>query len=932
MAQINEKVFIGSVDAPTLAFDHRQIESIICNNSVNLIGDELSSDTLEVIVFFDDSGGTLRGTEYGTSIFYYSNDHLVGKYYVSEVERKGIRRYLIRATSLIGLIAKEDFYGGFYSGETFEDVTKDILLTDGLDLTKYRLYTPLSVRSGTAANTNPRGVQVLFKDDTVEYVKYRIHLEFEIIGCYYAQSCDIAGAGMYLIDIKSTDGLSFSIRLFYRDLFYAALELSSSKIGVGSKITVDINPLAGTAYMSAQYVNPEDSSDTGFLEVSAAITIPTGSITAYNLNKAYGYSQGTWSYSYQLRWTAFKVWDENSVLILDAIFAATSDGTKNYVINKCTGYKAETPYFEPYGESLGVFGSFDRIERDVELTKSIVFEENVAGINVYGWLDVGTRRDALHKMLFAHNVCMLKSDDGGVLFTTLSKQTAGSIADENLYDDSAEKNMPVAKNINITENTYEESGTSQVLFDNTNSPLISNQYIAMLDKAPIYGTPVGNGITILYSNCNAALVTGRGTITGTPYVHSKHVIKYSSGNAPDGSDISVSNIGLITGRNSDNIMNKLKAYYSGAVKKVSNSFRYGGEKCGLKYVFKTLYSAINEAFLTKINARSSSFVKANCEFIAGYIPPTGSGYTDYLICAYNERWDVPASVHDKEYPVIRLNIIGKGHDGTAGAAGSDGSLSDAGKGRQSGGEGGAGGAGGTGGDGGLVYSVAVDAADVSYLTVEQSAYNTVVKTYDSGDTLLGTYSSATGNKSDDGFLNIFNGLHYARRGQDGIAGGSGGKGGTVWRKNMTEIDLEKPEAGDDAGVYSGGTSHTVEVLKQDEYGVEYYYYNSYGGGGGAAYGANGGNSAAVSRIDPRIVTIGGSGAAALIPQNPYTEYGSGGFGGHGGGGGGGAGTLYKWPNLGSTFDSGQTTSQRAGAGGAGSAGTPGIDGCCIIYF
>ena len=149
MTIINEKIYIGSVDAPTLSFNQNSIADIICNNAVDLIGDELSSDTLEVSVFFYDVDGMLRNTAYGTTIFYYSNDALVGKYYVSEIQRKGLKRYLIRATSLIGLIAKEDFYGGFYSGENFSDIVNDVLLTNGLILNKYYLYEPLSVRNGS---------------------------------------------------------------------------------------------------------------------------------------------------------------------------------------------------------------------------------------------------------------------------------------------------------------------------------------------------------------------------------------------------------------------------------------------------------------------------------------------------------------------------------------------------------------------------------------------------------------------------------------------------------------------------------------------------------------------------------------------------------------------------------------------------------------
>lgn len=929
---INEKIYIGSVDAPTLSFNQNNIEDIICNNSVDLIGDELASDTLEVSVFFDDVDEVLRNTAYGTTIFYYSNDHLVGKYYVSEIQRKGLKRYLIRATSLIGLIAKEDFYGGFYYGDNFSDIVNDVLLTNGLNLTKYYLYEPLSIRYGSGGGTNPRGVKVANYTATTEYIKYRIYLEFDIVDCYYYSSvgADLAGTGRYLVEISSPDSASFSVKLFYDDIFYPTLTLSSSKIGLGSKIIVDVNPLAGTAYMSANYVNPSDPTDTGFIEVSTQISVPQNPGTGV-MNYAYGRSS-TSTYSYQLNWKAFKIWNESGKPIIDAIFATTVDGVTKYVINKCNEYIAETNYFEPYGNQQGMFGSFDRLERDVELTKSLVYASGVDNIKVYGWIKNGTRRDALHQLLFSQNVCMLKSDIGGVLFTTLTNNSVGSIADNDIYDDSTEKSMSVAKNIKITENTFEQGESTQTIYDNSNNPLIEGQYIALFDKAPIGDTPVGDGITILYSNCNAAIVTGRGTITGTPYVHSKNVISYTNGNTDDGSDVSISNIGLITSRNSDNVMNKLKSYYSGVTKKITNGIKYNGERCGLKYLFKTLYSNENNAFLTKINARTSSFVKANCEFVSGFVPPSGGGYTDYAICTYGETWNIPQYVIEKESPTIRLNIIGKGHDGTAGSNGSNGNLSGSGSGRQNGGTGGAGGTAGLAGAGGYIYTLTVDATSVSYLTIESSEYNTIVKSYNSGGTLLNTYSSSSGNPSDEGFLNVFDGMYYARKGLDGLDGASGGNGGTFWRENETETDWEVPTVGGNVDTYIGGGFPRYEIYTQDEDGVQWYYYNSYGGGGGAAYGANGGNSTRVSQTGAEVVTAGGNGANALIPQNSYTEYGSGGFGGHGGGGGGGAGTMYKWPNLGATFNPGTAVSQQIGYGGLGSSGTPGIDGCVIIYY
>lgn len=933
----DERIYIGSVETPTLAFDNRSIESIICNNSVNLIGDELGSDTLEVSVFYDDTDGIIPTIGYGTPVYYYSDNTLIGKYYVSKIDRQGVKRYLIRSTSLIGIIEREKFYGGFYTGDEFEDVVTDILLTDGIDLTKYNLYG--KAESVKVGNNYPKGVKVLFKEASEDIWKYKMHIQFVFSDAYVSNtSAEIAGTNhdnrAYLVSIQASSTKRLTIMLYYKSDFNPVLTLSSDKIGIGSTITVDVDPNAQTACIAADYINPDDPTDTGHLEESTTSLPLFTDGGAYEMNYAYGKSTKSSvipTYRFNLKWNEFKIWDENGTLLIDPVLAVRSDEAKTYVLNRYNGYAAETTSFVPYGAQIGTVGDFARFQRDLELINSIVYGDGVDGIQVRGWIPTGSKREALHFLLFAENVSLLKSETGQYIFTVLTNNTSGSIDDDRMYDDSSEETMSVAKKIDITENTYEETGTTEVLFDNTSGTQIEGEYVALFDNAPIYGTPVGNGITILHSNCNAAIVTGRGTISGTPYKHSENVIRHENPNVSDGADVSVSGIGLITSLNSDNVMNKLKAYYSGETKKITNGIVYNGERCGVKYNFKTLYSNNNNAFLTRINARTSSFVKANCDFVAGYVAPTITGYTDYAIKTYGETWEVPDAVHSEEYPTIRLNIIGKGHDGTAGTNGAPGSYSQTGTGMyKQAGAGGAGGSAGAAGAGGDIYSLTIDATDVYTIEVSSNSLNTVVKTYDDNNTILNTYSSASGNPADTGFMNIFTGTYYARKGLDGVNGAPGGAGGYGGKRELFYTDYFAPEPGGDVGTYVGGTSFRWEV--KNDYGTGEYLYNSYGGGGGAAYGANGENSTRDSQSGIIVYTTGGAGANASVYQNVYNEYGSGGFGGNGGGGGGGAGTRFSWFNDGSESDEGRTYSQTPGAGGTGSAGTAGINGCVIIYY
>lgn len=939
---INEKIYIGSVDTPTISFDQDSIEDIICNNAVNLIGDELSSDTLEVSVFFDDVDEVLLNLAYGTTIFYYSNDYLVGKYYVSEIERKGIKRYLIRATSLIGLIEKEEFYGGFYTGERFDNVLNDILFTSGVSLIKYNIYKPIPIIN------NYVGAVVSDKTSSLQYPKYGVHLDFVFNGDFTTSAGGSASNifgndssnGRYYVEFMSrgtsTPNPYGGVRIHYNGSTYSlGYKASDPKCGIGSKFVVDVNPLSATASIIVDRVDPDDATIQDHQERNWTITAFTATV-AKNYSVAYGgiYNNSTISRnSAKLIWNSYQVFDENGIAYIDAMFATNEDDTKNYVANAASGYVVETTSFGKYGECLGIIGDFSRFERDIELMNSISYGLGIAELPVRGWIPHCNRREALHQLLFSENVCLLKTDDGKFLFTSISDANSSTVPDSNIYDDSKEKSLNGAKKINITENSYETGGTSKVIFDNSSSTVIEGQYIALFDDAPIYGNLTSDGITIVTNNCNAAVVTGRGTIIGTPYVHSKNVIEYANSGVPDGTDISVSNIGLITSFNSDNIMNKLKSYYSGNLTQITNSLIYAGEKCGVKYSFKTLYKELNSAFLTNFSARSSSFVKALCTFISGYVPPGTGGYTGFAIETYGDIWTVPQDVRSKEYPNIRLNIIGKGHDGTSGSNGSYGNRGRNGEGILPGGTGGEGGTAGVGGEGGNIYSLTIDVASINTISVSNSGYNTIVRTYNDNGTLINTYSSSSGLPSSFGFMNVFTGIYYARSGKDGIPGGDGGQGGYVVSQGIGTVDTVKGANGEDAGDYSGGESFNCIIRSAYTETSSIYYYNSYGGGGGAAYGNNGGNAfvnSTPSYETPE--TSGGHGANAITPDNVYTEYGSGGFGGHGGGGGGGAGTVtYE-----TTDEYGMATYYTyyylVGNYGTGSSGTPGINGCAIIYY
>lgn len=946
----NYKIYFGAVDYSYLTFDGNSIESVNLENSVDIIGDEMSSDIMEFSVFFDDVNGTLRSVQYGTPVYLYDGDSMIGKYFFEKVERIALKRYKVYTASMVGLIGREQFYGNFYTQARFEDAVNNVLFSNGLSTSLYSVYKPKGEAYYQGGGWHGfKGVKLTNDARSTETYKQKLQAAFTIVDVFSTSdvlshnSRVIGYSTTYAVDVRgdrtsTSSDPYYSIRVYYSsNTPILQLGVSEALIGAGSYVSIEVDPLKGTAKMDIDYIKYDNPSVTGTLSVTNNnITVSTSSTTT-SLDVGFGptttTSSMTTTCTVSIIWDYYRVYNADNTPRIDAGFAKL--GNSYYIFNKVNGIYGTPTAMVESGSALGVIGDLTRGGRDFELSSSIEYGFGVADSLVNGWLPISTRREALHQLLFSQNVSLIKSAEGKMLFTGITNNgTPAQINDEDIFDDNREESIPEAKQIIVTEHAYTvPSGAAQIIFDNTDSPAITGSYLAVFNNAPIYGTPTGSGISISSYNCNCALVTGRGTISGKPYIYAKREAKYQNQEAYDGADVSVGNITLITGLNSDNIMNKLKAYYTGGLKKIMIGIIYRNQRCGIMYKFNTLFHNDNVGHLAKVSSRASSFIKSDCEFISGYVPPPSGGYGNYQIVDYNGEWTVPSEVREQQYPNIRLILIGKGHDGTAGGNGGNGSSASG----SNAGNGGAGGTAGVGGEGGRVYQITLDVTSVAKIAVTQNDYHTVAKTYDDNNALLNTYSSSSGNPVDAGVTNVFTGDIYARRGKDGYKGGNGGKGGCYTSSGGTQV-LSEATKGDNVTVeyrlqpYNGGsTSSMIARFKDGTPNTPpENYYSFFGGGGGASGGHNGLAATTVSDVYPKVTTKGGHGANGVTRSDVYTGYGSGGFGGNGGGGGGGAGVYEK--SVMTLPPSYTYEAQQAGEGGLGSSGTSGIVGCLLIYY
>ena len=570
---------------------------------------------------------------------------------------------------------------------------------------------------------------------------------------------------------------------------------------------------------------------------------------------------------------------------------------------------------------------FDAVLREIVGEEyEYTINDDVAALQVYGWLPYSTKRQNLHQLLMAYGVNIVRADNGGMLFTFLIDSTPQEIPASRIYSGGKVTYNDPASRLEVVEHLYHflESGEEETLFDNTSNDAVQDALITF-DK-PVYPGSLrvlsGGSLKIKDSGVNYAVVSGMGVLLGKPYIHTTKVVALDNEEATIEKVVRVEEATLVTLVNSENVLARLAEYYFNATT-VENSIIVDTEKCGRRYSLLNAFYEQTSGFMAKMSTAVSSIKKAACQIIADYVPKgQGSSYTNIVILPKaSGTWRVPAKVFEKAVPSIRVVLIGGGESGSDGEAGADGEDATTKHGTTtipaSGtpGAGGAGGLGGSGGAGGKVYSTTIDCANISEFSYGRNGLSTFFS--GGGHQLF----SDNGVSSETGYLEIFSGTVYALPGHDGQNGGAGGKGGIYPPPGYGDGNIA--EYGEDVThngrIYYGGAGGTRQITDAPTSTNELYYGG--GGGGGASVGGWGFDGGPMD---------GGSGADGADGSSPAALYGCGGNGGNGGGGGGGAG-IYANYNWYYTHWVGAVPGS-IGNGGAGGSGSEGYQGCVIIYY
>lgn len=364
---------------------------------------------------------------------------------------------------------------------------------------------------------------------------------------------------------------------------------------------------------------------------------------------------------------------------------------------------------------------------------SYEIDDDVASVPVSGWLPYATKRQNLYQLVFAYGVNIIKNPDGNPRFTFVytAPVNPAEISTDIVFMNGGVTYEKPYSSVSVTEHTYTAvtDADSVTLFDNTNGAAVSNQEVWFSQAPVIVSTLTATGsLTVVSATENSAVLSGNGMLTGIPYTHAKHIVTKTNPNVTEEKVIDVTECTMVNIINSDNLLNRLYAFYCPAdkIKLIKGSFKQTEERCGKAYKFKNAFGEDEVAYLSKMDLAASSFLKANAEFYADYIPAGQAGlYSNVAVIVptwdeeneewvYTGTWEVPAGV--TEFKVV---MISGGTGGTSGYPGENGSDARTHTNVEQnadlsaiwyGAEGGDGGNGGSGGNPGTVKSFTVQNA------------------------------------------------------------------------------------------------------------------------------------------------------------------------------------------------------------------------------
>lgn len=412
------------------------------------------------------------------------------------------------------------------------------------------------------------------------------------------------------------------------------------------------------------------------------------------------------------------------------------------------------------------------------------YDPDVGATQIFGWLPYATKRENLHQVLFAENISLVKNASGDPRFVFLELPGEAPIIPQNRLFLGGSIDYPsIATRVQLTEHSYQQVDTIErvTLVDNSDkAPATTKLFV--FNTAPIVVSTLqaSAGLTIVEAGVNYAILTGQGVLTGVPYYDKTAIVERTYNSGGEAYSVSVETATLVTGINSENVADRLLSYYTSS-ETVRADLKVSGEKCGEVYSFTDMYGDPVRAFLSKMETKISSLVRAACQFICGYSPETfGNNYTHWASVEHNGWISIPEGT-----TIARFVIIGGGDGGSSGLRGADdnqdlyaGSI---------------GGEPGSPGKGGYIREVILHnptagryicaigeggkgGAECESVTSRNLATAGTETTVTTPNGVVYSSNHTSSYRSTNGIKNLFTETVYAKTGKPGAKGGNGGRG------------------------------------------------------------------------------------------------------------------------------------------------------------
>ena len=1023
------ELYVGSVENPLYHFADKNLFSLKSATAVSLVGEELSIDTMNATVSFtvinpaafapadadyfeaaDATGPVLYGyftdaimdTPYGTPVFFYQDFELAGKFYISEVSRSAARAYELHCVSFIGILDKRNFCGGYYEGAKFKDVAEEIFKYK--QMYQYEAHEWLELDGRKIISDAPTGSQYVYlfltydaviktkftflgidpetgASDKTTYVGIFGHTAYTKAGALNTKNASLAVA-CKLTRATTTDEWTLGTLDLHIGPAGSTQVVTGPQLTVGETYELTVDPVNG--------VYTVNGTDYAFTAIAADWhdTLNVGQFQlSYNTTQSSVYTNQRpilMRLYYFYRAPSESSYDRARVAI-DLMPVSNMTGgsyMRNNVSSLLFAVETYSKYTQttatlgpaiPY-DAPGFVGEGKDDELGTELFNSLAFEDEVADYEVWGHIPYGTKREALQQLMFASCVSLVKDVDGQGEFCWLRFTTpAATIPDNRIYIGGSQSGFDLVSTVELTEHryTYESSESAVTLFDNSDGYVADGELVTF-SKAPINpdSLTVSGDLVLNCANCNIALVSGKGKLTGIPYQHTENIISKTVDASIAGKTVSVDDATLVSVKNSENLLNRLYSYYTSA-QTITNAIVFNNESCGFRYALTSPWEEAEEGYLTSCSVSMSGVNRADCQFVTGFYPDgtTGEFARGAVVLTGSGTWTVPDEVFAKESPSIKVVIIQGGSGGDSGYAGENGRGSDqynlnnvaATE----------GGAVGENGSGGKITTVVIPNAETGEELLSSYEYACGAggkgggictshtennKGEAGGESTFGSHSSSTGYTNDKGVLNYIDRRYYGKKFPSStgyaVAGLNGYKGTTSRSYTMigptSLVDVGAMKRALWAGETPVEADYTYKTAAVPSASRTYYSRNqgsnSYSnvpadGGypGGAAAGEDGGLGSSAWRINWAWCACGsgGKGGDAKTPgigaqEADKRNYGCGGYGGNGGGAGGCGGSgnpvitvdgvVLNW------------AANSGGAGGYGGSGGDGGEGCIIVFW